>query len=323
LFVSVGIRFEAHVEAMNMVESIGNYTRHRKVPYIIEDKDGYKLVYVPAISGESIAHAYQYFLAQEAKALGLKVCNECLNGEFYKSMNLSHAELKGVKEGDSADTAEKKIVENCVVEDIGGFLIAEKIPAKRTSVFQVSYAVPVKSAVLSSIVDPQLHARQSLAPEKREEGRKEASEQMIFYVEVGTAIYGFVFNINLDRIGVSGITGDQILDDTEKRKRMEAAIRALLRMLSSMQFGAKLSRFFPNVKIKTILVSISEKPFVVSSPLEDTFIEDTMKRAHTIKEVFNENVELIAFSDELEIPEGIKRVETPEEAIRVVLEKVK
>ncbi|RLF63362.1 MAG: type I-A CRISPR-associated protein Cas7/Csa2, partial [Thermoplasmata archaeon] len=313
MFVSVGVRFEAQVEAMNMVESIGNYTRHRKVPYIIKDKDGYKLVYVPAISGESIAHTYQYFLAQEAKALGLKVCNECLNGEFYKSMNLSHAESKGVKEGDSADTAEKKIVENCVVEDIGGFLIAEKIPAKRTSVFQVSYAVPIKSAVLSSIVDPQLHARQSLAPEKREEGRKEASEQMIFYVEVGTAIYGFVFNINLDRIGVSGITGDQILDDMEKRKRMEAAIRALLRMLSSMQFGAKLSRFFPNGKIKTILVSISEKPFVVSSPLEDTFIEDTMKRARIIREAFNEDVELIAFSDELEIPEGIKRVETPEE----------
>lgn len=325
MFVSIGLRFEAQVEAMNMVETVGNYARHRKVPYIIynEEEGRYRVVYVPAISGESIAHAYQHLLAQEAKEAGLNVCNECLSGEFYKSMNINHAREKGVAENEEAKSAEEKIVKSCVVEDVGGFLMAEKIQAKRTSVFQVSYAIPVKSAIYGSILEPQLHARQSLTPGGKEKTEK-ASEQMIFYVEVGTAVYGLIFNINLDRIGVSSLEpGKKIVDENERKKRMEVAIKALIRMISSQQFGAKLSRFFPNAKIKTLFVAISEKPFVVSSPLEDNFMEETLRRARTLKDVFNEEIRLMAYSDELEIPEGVERFETPEEVLKNVLEAVK
>ncbi len=34
VFVSFGFRFRVNVEAMNMVESVGNYSRHRVVPII-------------------------------------------------------------------------------------------------------------------------------------------------------------------------------------------------------------------------------------------------------------------------------------------------
>jgi len=368
VFVSIGLRFEAQVEAMNMVETVGNYARHRKVPYIIynEEEGRYRVVYVPAISGESIAHAYQYLLAQEAKNHNLKVCEDCLKGELFKTMDLrfkrdillsgqsKNNELQSkinkiheflrilieVKKGRDkmirnlkkeipnidklvVKYVEEKIVENCVVEDIGGFLVAEDVPTKRTSVFQVSYAIPVKSAIYGSILEPQLHARQSLTPGGKEETEK-ASEQMIFYVEVGTAVYGLIFNINLDRIGVSSLEpGKKIVDESERKKRMEVAIKALIRMISSQQFGAKLSRFFPNAKIKTLFVAISEKPFVVSSPLEDNFMEETLRRVKALKDVFNEEIRLMAYSNELEIPEGVERFETPEEVLKNVLEAVK
>ncbi|HHC18811.1 MAG TPA: type I-A CRISPR-associated protein Cas7/Csa2 [Euryarchaeota archaeon] len=322
MFVSLGIRFEALVEALNMSETVGNYSRHRRVPYIIKDEDGsYRSVYVPAISGESIAHAYQVLLAEEAIKDGLKVCEECRRGEFFKSMNRNLARRKGVVDGDDFKVTERKIVENCVVEDIGGFLLAEGNPVKRTSAFQVSYALPIKRAVMASVVDPQLHARHSIAPEAREGSREGASEQMIYYVEIGTAIYGLVFNIDLAAIGVSAY-GDKILSDNEIKKRQVVALKALLRMLSSKQLGAKLSRFFPHEEIKTMFATVSEKPFTVSSPLEDTFIQETLRRAKVIEEKFGEKIAIYGFSKEFDLPEEVVKLETPEEVILEILKHV-
>ena len=54
LFVSVRGRVLINVEALNMTESVGNYVKHRRVP-VISPKT-YATYFVPAISGESIAH---------------------------------------------------------------------------------------------------------------------------------------------------------------------------------------------------------------------------------------------------------------------------
>ena len=73
MFLSVGVRFEANVEALNMVETAGNYGKHRRVPYLIERDGKLKTVYVPALSGESLAHAYQEHLVREVLSLNLPV----------------------------------------------------------------------------------------------------------------------------------------------------------------------------------------------------------------------------------------------------------
>ena len=69
MFLSISARLLVNVEALNMVESVGNVVRHRRAPIIVpsQDKNEYVLVYTPVISGENLANAYQRWLAQLAK----------------------------------------------------------------------------------------------------------------------------------------------------------------------------------------------------------------------------------------------------------------
>ena len=311
VYLSIGVRFEANVEALNMVETAGNYSKHRRVPYLIEEDGKIKTVYVPAVSGESLAHAYQEFLVEEAG--GLPVCNACRRGEFFKSMNKEHAKEKfpgGVLPKDPYDL-EKGIVKACFIEDVGGFLYAEKPPVKRTSSFQFSYALPVKDAAVYALVEPQLHARHAQLKEKTRKAG-EASEQMIYYVETGTALYGFTFNLALDGIGYSALTGELVVGEAEVKKRREAAVKAIYRMLSSQQFGAKLSRFFPVGGIVAMAASITEKPFTVTSPIYAGFEANTRRRLEAVGKTFGEKYKLLVLGEE--------GLETPEEVLSGVVE---
>ena len=86
MFVSVASRFIANIEALNAVEGVGNVTKHRRAPVVIYDKKigGYIVKYVPAISGESLGHAYQVNVAEFAKSLygedKVPLCKWCARG---------------------------------------------------------------------------------------------------------------------------------------------------------------------------------------------------------------------------------------------------
>lgn len=310
MFVSVGVRFEANVEALNMVETAGNYSKHRRVPYIVEDKEIIKIIYVPAVSGESIAHAFQELLAEEALAENQKVCRKCARGEFLKSMDEENAaeKFEDKKTPSVAEEIEKGIVKNCTVEDIGGFLYAGKPPVKRTSAFQVSYALPIKKMAVYSTVEPQLHARHAIIPKAEEKGKKEegAAEQMIYYVETGTAIYAFTLNMDLRSVGLSAITGKLLISEDEVKARRRSAIHSLARMLSSSQFGAKLSRFLPLGGIVSLAVSVTEKPFTVTSPIYEGFEDNTKKRLEKVASEFKEEYRYYVMGrDGLDTPEHV------------------
>ncbi len=333
MFLSAGVRFEANVEALNSVETTGNFSKHRKVPYIIwnEEKESYDVIYVPAMSGESLAHAYQELLVREALNLdkNAPICDDCRRGEFFKSMNKDH--LKGKVDVSklkqiTPQEVEKSIVNNCLIEDIGGFLYAEKPPVKRTSSFQFSYAVPVKNVALLSVTEPLLHARHAQMREMKGKSEREgAAEQMIYYVEAGTAIYGFTFNLDLDSIGLSSFTGEPIIGKKDLEFRKEVAVRAFIRMISSKQFGAKLSRFFPAGDILGVYVSLTQHPFSVTSPIYKDAISMTARRLDVLKSKFNEKVSLIVY-DSMEGVEGlsydfIEVVKTPEEVGALLIER--
>ncbi|MCX7999744.1 MAG: hypothetical protein N3A69_12470, partial [Leptospiraceae bacterium] len=84
VFVSVRGRILLNAEALNMTESIGNYVKHRKVPIVIPEKDGFTTYFVPAVSGESVAHGFQKVLAEKAIRSSLPVCKLCEKGIFLK-----------------------------------------------------------------------------------------------------------------------------------------------------------------------------------------------------------------------------------------------
>jgi len=85
VYVSVSARILMNVEALNMAETVGNVSRHRKAPVVVFSKQGgVSVFYVPAVSGESLAHHYQRLLASIAQERGLPVTKMDLEGFFMK-----------------------------------------------------------------------------------------------------------------------------------------------------------------------------------------------------------------------------------------------
>ncbi len=285
VFVSFGFRFRVNVEAMNMVESVGNYSRHRVAPIIrrfIEDgKVKYDIQFLPIVSGQSLANAYMRALVDIAVRKGLPVCGDCRN---YNELN-GFPKRPNIRDNDSVD---RRVME-CIVEDVTGFMATEEKKReekgralRRTSRIQFSHLIPDADSVKHVPPMPQFHVRYS------REG-----EQRIYNVESASAIYTLVVNIDVDGIG-RGVT----VTTSDRETRVETALDALALMFNGGYIGAKRSRYFPQMELLGAIAVVSDPyAFVVSPPkarlsndgtLLPWYLEDTLKRAITFKNVFND-----------------------------------
>jgi len=293
MFVSIGLRILANVEAFNAVETVGNVTKHRRAPMVVPTKTGYKLIYVPAVSGEAIANAFQRNLVLASKQIysreGIKppltVWDERF--EFVKFMDRAHltSELRKIVES-KADVATKKhefekvAIKTSVVADVGGFLYAEEdLPVKRTSRIQTGYMLPTYDSLESVAIEAQFHARH--VPAEAGAGGERAA-QMIYYVEVASALYGMTINLDIDGIGKTSLVKiEDAVDKDEKVRRVKASLSALAGLFITSGFGAKLSRFAPVKSIESAVATVSDNiAFTVTPPQIPTYIEDTVRRAN-------------------------------------------
>jgi len=279
--MSLSSRILVNVEALNMVESIGNFIRHRRAPIAIPTNTGFILKYVPAISGESLAHAYQETIADLAVKRGIKVCDNCRSGYFIKHSEESILEdwaKEALKRG--SEELEKAVIQNCVVEDIGGFLYAGATPVKRTSRFQVGYMIPALDAVTSTAVEAQFHVRYAKAKE----------QQSIYNIEVGSAVYTFGFNLDIDGIGAMSSTKvEQAVSMEEKVKRVELAIKSLNTMLVNAFFGAKRSRFTPIWEVLNAVTVVSDPiPITADPPHTKNYVVNTIRKVEASKKLLSE-----------------------------------
>jgi CRISPR-associated protein Csa2 len=279
MFLSVSARLLVNVEALNMVESVGNVVRHRRAPIIVpsQDKNEYVLVYTPVISGESLANAYQRWLAQLAKQGNLPVCSNCEKAFFVKHGDPEvfgeltwEQKLRENMEKLDFHEIEAEIVKNCLVEDVGGFLLPEARPVKRTSKFQVGFMVPAYDQIRKSALEAQFHVRYAPDP----------ARHSIYYVELGSALYIFHFNIDLGNIGYTTmIKRENVVGENERQNRIKVAIEALAHMLENKLFGAHLSRHNPVTELRSLVALLSEPlPFTASLAHEPCYLEETRKR---------------------------------------------
>ncbi len=301
VFFSFRGRVHVNAEALNMVESIGNYVKHRRIPVVIPGT--YVTYMVPAISGESIAHGYQQVLAEKAEEKKLPVCKLCRHGIFLKSTNESvFMDAFGKnKVPDKPEELEREIVAGCVVEDIGGFLYASEKKGskvknlKRTSSFYVGYMIPVSEALMNTVVEPQLHTRYALGTKYVERQEREARGQMIYYVEVASAPYVFSFDLDTRYIGRSTYSietaGEPLVSEDEIKKRKAAALEAFAEFIIEMMFGAKKTRFLPITEWESFVAAVSDKPWTVPSPFTAKYIENAEKKLRKI----NKNTKLYIY----------------------------
>jgi CRISPR-associated protein Csa2 len=285
-----------------MVESIGNVARHRRVPIVVPRTNGYTLIYAPAVSGECLANAYQQWLTYLADNKELPVCGCCQQHLFIKHGDLEAVKLakkpahlwedelieKKVKK---SEEVEKLIVQNCVVEDIGGFLLPEEIPAKRTSKFRISFMVPAFDSIEQLALESQFHVRYAPDP----------AMHRIYYVEVGSVLYVFQMGLELDEIGRSTMLSKEYVVSSEERiRRVEVALEALAHLLENKIFGARLARTNPVSEVRSLIVAVSHPiPFQASPPHSRDYMKDTVDRARDFaKLIGNEEIKLWAYDRE-------------------------
>ncbi|AEM38301.1 CRISPR-associated autoregulator, DevR family [Pyrolobus fumarii 1A] len=277
-YLTLTARLLVNVEALNMAETVGNLARHKRIPMVVpvegEEGAALELRMMPAISGQSLAHGYQRVLARRALAKGLPVCKLCEQGVFVKHASdevlerlrgLGDAgattllqlvsDMKKVRRPSSEQAArfvssfEEGVVRSCVVEDVGGFLYAGRLPVRRTSRVSFSYMIPSLQYVNAVGVEGVLHARHDPVA---------VGEQMIYVVEVGAALYTFSVLVDLCGIGVVERQdgGETVLEDRVERVRV--AVEALGELVSGAAFGAKRSRILPHWEVESIAAAVVE-----------------------------------------------------------------
>ncbi len=319
VWVSLSWRALVNVEALNMAESVGNYVKHRRAPiaYYDEKSRDFVVKYVPVISGESLAHAYQVWLAEEASNKGLKVCNLCRKGELVKHgarVVLQEEQLPLGENREEAEKIEKKLIEECVVEDIGGFLVPSGIPVKRTSLFYIGYMLPSYESIKTAVMDPQFHVRH--APSMIGKGEEfPETGQALYYIELASAIYTGSAALDLTGIGRTSVfTVTDIISKDEKKRRAEVALKSIYYLLAGM-FGAKRTRFSPDYKLLSILAAVSKgAPFNVDPGHSRDFVRRTNMRVQEFTRLTGSSVSLLAYINEpdVEVPEGVQTAGTPE-----------
>ena len=197
---------------------------------------------------------------------------------------------------------EKSIIQQCVVEDVGGFLNSDNT-IKRTSRFRVGYMLPTLDSLKAGAVgtEPELHVRYA--------GAEQTEGQMLYYVEISSALYNFNFSIDVSNIGVlsseNSEYGETIgsLDAAERYKRAEAALTALKNFMGSMLWGAKRTRFNPQWEIMSLVVAVTDLPFEVSPGNYTSYLVETVNRL----KLLSKNSKVFFFDKE-----GIDRPESGE-----------
>jgi CRISPR-associated protein Csa2 len=341
VYVSLAGRVRANIEALNMTETIGNVSRRRRAPYVLKIEDGYKLVYVPVISGESIAHAYQANLVEATKLIYSKEGisplpidqwaerNEMIKftdekhliNELQEVVNKGKGKIKSEDVEKIQHEFEKVAIQKSIIADIGGFLYAEKpISVRRTSLFQAGYVTPVEDAITEAVIEAQMHARQVAVGLKTGEGEikgEEREAQMLYYVEVASAVYGIIMQLDLSSIGVTSmVKKEEVVDKQEKNRRVKAALLALAMTMGLQLYGAKRSRFNPILDIES-LVGVVSKPLPLTPlpPQRKDYIDLTVQKAKNAMKLLEKfgidgKAVMISYGKEVE---GVIVAATPEE----------
>ncbi|MCX8196626.1 MAG: type I-A CRISPR-associated protein Cas7/Csa2 [Acidilobaceae archaeon] len=300
IVLSLSARVLVNVEALNMAETVGNVSRHRKAPVVVPSEQGPSLVYVPAVSGESIAHHFQKIFVSIAKERGLpvpkleeqgyflKYASEEVLKSHYPEIEAELAKVSGICE------AEKVLVGRSAVADVAGFLFAgdKKPSVKRSSRVHFSYLIPALDSVARGAVaaHSQIHVRYS--PEARR------GEQALYYVEGASALYTLSVVFAASDVGKLEYCQDKSsLDVEERKKRVDAALDALLVLLDGMRFGAKHARYLPHWKFDSIVAAVSVGPvdFVVSPASNSRYIQETVERANSIRRALGNRVDVQSF----------------------------
>jgi len=326
--ISGSFRFLINTESLNGVETVGNLSRHRTAPVVLKTSVGYLVRYVPAISGESLAHAYQVALVDLAKKEKLPVGVFSSRYDFIKFSTdevLEKEKIEAPKKAGNEKNESPKIAHDArrfevdvmlhdVVADVGGFMYAGNPPVRRTSRVKFGYMIP---ALIGDDIPAQLEAQFHV--------RSSQSGQMIYNVEVSSALYVMSFSLDEDLIAVPSTEGEKVKGEEELEKQRELRVKVAIQALYSVltgNFGGKKSRFLPSMKLMSGVVTVTDFPFVPEPGHSNDYVKTTMQRLSKAQGIFNGKGKAYVINNEgVEEGEGAVKVSNVEELVEKLMGK--
>ncbi|CAB3287755.1 CRISPR-associated protein Cas7/Cst2/DevR [Methanocaldococcus lauensis] len=321
MFLRLSGRMRLNSQSLNAQGGGGtNYVEITKAKVSIKDDDKWKILEVPAISGNMVKHWHfvnfvDFFRETE---YGNNLTEKALryNGARFgqetkaKKANGSEIELKD----------ESEIIKNFADADVHGFL-APKTGVRRVSLVKTSFLLPTEDFIKE--VDERLvyavkHNRVDVDEKGAIKSGEEQTAQMLFNREYATGLYGFEIILDLGFVGIPQSSPlNLVIEEDERKARIKSALKALIPMLSGY-IGANLARAFPVFKLEEFIAVVGEKPIPA---LVHGFYEDYVEVSKNVVENAKKiGFDIEAFGYNVGFGEDISSVE---ELISIIIENKK
>lgn len=270
---------------LNSEGTEGNQQQTRMVHIV--DKDGKRHI-VNAISGDMFKHIFVAHLTPLLDEVGepLSVGARSLNPDRITIDPAFKEAIRGKKQGSAI---QNEMLKRCAVTDIAGTLLTEGNAVPRKSCAEFGWVVGLPGKSLSEQYfhvkyDPESRAK-SAGQDEKGEGTV-AGRQAIFHRPANSGVYALVCHLELSRIGVNDITRKEAVDEPSRKKRQQAAVRALLATLIKPA-GAQRNTQNPHIVDCRGIISGSRSylPAPTVSPLCDNYCDQMKQIAGTLNKI--------------------------------------
>lgn len=284
MFVRVSGRVRLNGHSLNAQGGGGtNYVEITKAKVSVNTDKGWRVLEVPAVSGNMLKHWHFVSFVDFFKgtSFGNNLTKRALR---YNGVRFGKGETYAEKaDGSRVDFKnEGVIIKNFADADVHGFLAPNK-GIRRVSLVKTSFLLPTEDFIKQA--DERLiYAVKHNRVDIDETGAINSggdTAQMLFNREYATGLYGFEIILDLGFVGVpQSNPGNLVIGENEKAARIEAALKALIPMLSGY-LGANLARSFPAFKLEEFIAVASEEPIPA---LVHGFYEDYVEVSKNIVE---------------------------------------
>lgn len=275
MFIKLTTRLIVNVHDLNNEASVGTFTDIRRIKLVSSNGEVKEVV---AVSGNMLKHYHFLYTKRILESLGYdKFCDHCKREEAFRLDEKDARVIPGKGELKDYVESEKRIISQCAIEDIHGYLSPTRLPIKRDSRVRFSWLVPVEDQeeALSTALHNRVIKVIPLKPTAEESEKKAEAEEkeveekpeervkgmMIFYKQYASGIYSFSTSLDAKRIGMSDYTLKPIegLGHDETSIRKLASVKSFVPLISG-EAGASMSRALPIVQPLEILIMASEYP---------------------------------------------------------------
>jgi len=271
-FLTLAMTVRLNIHDLNNEAIAGNVADIRLVRLVDENGNAREAT---GVSGRMLKHwhlAYMRDFELKERPEESRLCRSCRIAEPMRPVFSDETIKKLQKKVSLVEIAlaEKEAVQNCIIDDIHGFLSTTATPVRRNSRTMFSWLVPVLASLDAR--RQALHTRVSREVPVTEEERR---AQMLFYKSYASGVYGMVSAFDIERVGYVESSGDYVIDEREQKIRLKRALDSYHLMIGG-SIGASLSHALPHAKCEELVVALStDGPLPnFTSPIYKAYLEN-------------------------------------------------